>query len=356
MTGRPLSLLDNIRISSGPETLRSYFSELIHTNRSTLPELLSDGHLRFGTLYLLKSEIKSNGIQDELPEVYKRALELSETLSGTKTADMAPVRRRNAQFGRRAGLRQPGRPHTDGKVQPINALLSDPSARQALGWIVRTGWDGDMPEGPYEQLMERCTALLLVCLKDRSVLPAVAETIFERHRQGKLIHNLVWAFFEARDRESLYLLAQKLCSPDRRDAALARKLLGFIPGTDDDSADDHSMYFNVLGWLSVNMPYIHYTGESMQMSPKPVPYAISYEAKYLCRQVSADSGKPDVPPGKSEAERLEHFRRLDESQKRLLADASCALFIQDRQRWESWIRLPIGRQLESAIQMTGGSA
>lgn len=355
MTGRPLSLLDNIRISSGPEILRSYFSELLHTNRNNLAELLSDRHLRFSTLYMLKSDIKGSGLRDSLPAVYKQALELSEALSEAETADTAPSRRRSSTFGRYAGTRLSGRNRAGKKAKPVDEMLADPSSAQALGWIVRTGWDGDMPEEHYERLMERCTALLLVLLKDRSVLPDVADVIFERHRQGKLVHNLVWAFFEAHDRESLYLIAQRLCSPDRRDAALARKLLCFIPGTDDVSADGHSQYFSVLEWLAVNMPYIHFTGESMQMCPKPVFCAVSHEGRYLCTQVSADSGKPEIPSGGPEAERLERFRRLDGSQKRLLADVSCALFMQDKRRWESWIRLPLGEQLESALSMLGGS-
>jgi len=349
MTGSPVSLLDNIRISDGPEILRNYFSELLHTSRNRLPELLSDRRLHFGTLYLLKSEIKSSGLQDTLPDMYRKALELSEELSGTGPGDTRPAGRRpgtRPSYGHRAGY----------KGRNIGVMLSDAVTVRSLGWIVRTGWDSDMPEGPYECLMERCTSLLLAHMRYKSFLPLIADKIFERNRQGRLIHNLVWAFFEARDRESLYFLAHRLCSPDMRDAMLARKLLGFIPGTDDYSADSHVLYINALGWLSVNMPFMYYTGESLQMSPKPVFYAVSYEAKYLCRKVPADSGRPAVPPDKHEAGRLECFRRLDETQRQLLADVSYALFMQDKRRWESWIRLPVRDQLESAVHMTGGSA
>ena len=50
MTGAPLSLLDNIRVSNGPEGLRSFFSELLHTDRIGLVELLNDRHLCFSTV------------------------------------------------------------------------------------------------------------------------------------------------------------------------------------------------------------------------------------------------------------------------------------------------------------------
>lgn len=123
MTGRPLSLLDNIRISSGPEILRSYFSELLHTNRNNLAELLSDRHLRFSTLYMLKSDIKGSGLRDSLPAVYKQALELSEALSEAETADTAPSRRRSSTFGRYAGTRLSGRNRAGKKRSPSTRCL-----------------------------------------------------------------------------------------------------------------------------------------------------------------------------------------------------------------------------------------
>lgn len=280
MTGVPVSLLDNIRISNGPEGLRSYFSELFHADRGMLPELLNDRHLRFGTLYLLKSDIKSAGLDKVLTPIYKRALELSEELSGVKPVNTAQAGRRIAPVRKRMGRRLQDEYRAGGKAQNISEILSDAVTISALEWIVGTGWDSDMPEGSYELLMERCTALLLVRMRDKSALPAAADAIFSRHRQGRLIHNLVWAFFEAHDRESLYLVAQRLVSPDSRDAALARKLLCFIPGTDDDRADGPTLYRHAVGWLSENLPYIRYTGESMQMCPKPLYYTVSQEGPH----------------------------------------------------------------------------
>lgn len=355
MRGMPVSLLDNIRISNGPEGLRRFFSELLHTDRNRLLELLSDRRLHFGTLYLLKPDIISGGLREALPDIYKRALVMSDELCGAKTDGTAPAGRRITPVRRRAGIKQPGRYHAAGKAQAAGTMFSDPVTAPALGWIAETGWDSDMPEDSYELLMERCTALLLARLRHKPALPAIVETIFSRHRQGRLIHNLVWAFFEARDRESLYLVAQKLGSPDRRDIALARKLLRFIPGTDDDAMSGPALYYSALKWLSENMPYIYYTGESMQMCPKPVYYNVSYEGKYLCRQVSADSGKLPGPLNDYETEQLDRFRSLDGMQRQLLADVSFALYRQDKYRWESWIRLPVSDQLASEAFLTGGS-
>jgi hypothetical protein len=355
MRGTPVSLLDNIRISNGPEGLRRFFSEMLHTDRNRLLELLSDRRLHFGTLYLLKPDIISGGLREALPGIYKKALELSDELCGVKTDGTLQAGRRITPVRRRTGTGPSGRSREGGKTQAADMIFSDTVAAPALGWIAETGWDNDMPEDSYELLMERCTALLLARLRHKPVLPAIADTIFSRHRQGRLIHNLVWAFFEARDRESLYLVAQKLGSPDRRDIALARKLLRFIPGTDDDAMSGPALYYGALKWLSENMPFIYYTGESMQMCPKPLYYAISYEAKYLGRQVSADSCELPGPLRDHENEQLTRFRSLDETQKQLLADVSCALYRQDKHRWESWIRLPVSDQLASAAIFTEGS-
>lgn len=349
MTGAPLSLLDNIRVSNGPEGLRSFFSELLHTDRIGLVELLNDRHLCFSTLYLLKSDIKSRSLQDMLSIKYKRALELADMLSKPGPAVVSSV-------SRRSGRRSLGEYQKNGKTTVVEAMRSDAVTVSSLSWIAETGWDINMPEGPYELLMERCTALLLAYQRERSILPAIADTIFERHRHGRLIHNLVWAFFEAHHRESLYMIAQRLDSPDMRDVILARKLLGFIPGMDDDREDGPALYHRALNWLTVNMPYICRTGESMQMCPKPLFYTVSYEAKYLCRQVSEDSGKQPAPLNELEAERLECFSNLDEPRRRLLADASCSLYMRDMNQWLSWFSLPIDDQLAFASLMTGGSA
>ncbi len=338
MTGIPVSLLDNIRISNGPDELRNYFSDLLHTERSRLLDLLNDRHLRFYTLYLLKSSIYASHLQENLIPMYKWALAISDKMSEMDTVKVPGGRQANRTAKVRKILRS--------DTEVISA---------ALKWIVESGWDPDIPEGRYELLMERCTALLLTDFKDRSALPVIADVIFDRHRRGMLIHNLVWAFCEARDPGSLYLLAQRLSSANGADIRLAKKLLGFIPGIDiSDVSARSASYYKAIRWLSENRPYIYFTGETMQMTGSPIICEVSLEAKYLNRPVSADSGKLLTPLSDHEAKLLSDFRRLTLTQRQQMADFSSMLNSRDMYQWASWIRLPVSDQLAAASHMTGG--
>jgi len=352
MNSIPLSLLDNIRISNGPDSLKNYFGELYHTNRSRLVELLNDPHLHFYTLFLLKSGIYAHGLQENLGPIYKRALQIADMLSETIDDQ---VQRRNAAE-RRTKIRKDLRAEAE-------------SVPSALKWIVETGWDTDMPEDKYELLLERCTAMLIREFRDRSVLPQIADIIFSRNRSGLLIHNLVWLFFEAKDPGSLYLLAQRLGSASAADVSLAKKLLRFIPEIRSDKSDSSTgeaaatdtpvsgpaLYYRAVRWLSENMPYLYFTGESMQMCTKPLFCQVSLEAKYLGRPVSPDTGRIQAPLRDSEAGLLEDFRRLTKAQQQQMADFSRMLGSRDIYQWNSWIGLPFSRQLEAVSLMTGGS-
>ncbi len=343
------SLLDNIRISNGPDSLRSYFYELYHTNREKLLELLNDHNLQFSSLYILKQDIRQNSLLEKLPSLYVAALEIAEELSdniGTlRTSNITGKLPRwqgvSPQAMTAAGIEK--RMRLD-----IQAILP------SLEWIVGTGWGNELNTSVYELLMERCTALLLKSFRAGALLPAVAGQIFERNRHGKLIHNLVWAFFEARDPDSLYLLVQRLGSTDIRDITLAKKLLCFIPGLENTTGT--AAYYKAMRWLSENRPFLYYTGESMQMCSRPVHYSVSLEARYLCRPVSADSGKPLSALQDNEMRLLADFRDLPETVQQLLADFSCMLYKRNIYQWDSWIRLPVVRQAEAVSDMTGGSA
>lgn len=361
MTGIPVSLLDNIRISNGPDSLRNYFNDLYHTRRSKLPKLLNDRHLHFYTLFLLKPDIYAFNLQEKLIPVYKWALHVSDRLSETIGNQIHG----GNTAARRAEIRKDLR--TEPEIIP-----------SALKWIVETGWDADVPEGSYELLLERCTAMLLLEFRDKSVLPLIADIIFARNRAGLLIHNLVWLFFEAHDTDSLCLLAQRLASASSADVSLARKLLRFIPGTGTDkngsgtdtntasgadrnsvtdtmTASGSALYFKAIRWLSENRPYLYFTGESMQMCTNPLFCQVSLEAKYLGRHVSPETGRMQIPPRDDEAALLEEFRRLTPAQQRQMAEFSRMMSSRNIYQWNSWIRLPFFRQLEAASRTTGGS-
>jgi hypothetical protein len=215
--------------------------------------------------------------------------------------------------------------------------------------MFRTGSD-DEPDSGYELLMDRIACLLIKSCNNRSILPELAGLIFSRNRRGALIHELVWAFFEACCTESLAFVAYRLNSPDIRDVRLAEKLLGFIPGAKGMA------YHKAMFWLSENHPFLYYTGESLHLDSRPQHYRISLPAKYLCTPVSPGTGEPAVPFREAGQELLSRFSELAEPLQQQLADFSWQLYRQDNYRWRSWLGLPLEDQTVWLPYRTGGSA
>lgn len=361
MTGMQTALLDNIRISNGPDSLRTYFHELLHTDREKLLQLLRDGNLRFCSLYILRQDIASASLLEELPPLYRKALEITKELSEHSAGSSVPKASgrvlSRAFFRTPAGIRRGSARRSSGlRLAQIESRMRSETRQvsPALEWIVKTGWEDDLGRAAYELLLERCSGILLKSFRNSSLLAAVAEKIFDRNRQGKLIHNLVWAFFEACNPDSLYLIAQRLISADSKDTALARKLLCFIPGLEE--AAGTLAYLRAMQWISENRPFLCYTGETMQMCSRPVCYAVSLEAKYLCRPVSPDSGRPLYPLEDWEMNQLVGFSKLTGTEQQHLASFSCMLHQRDIYRWDPWIRQPVDKQAETVSEITGGSA
>ena len=70
------------------------------------------------------------------------------------------------------------------------------------------------------------TALLLIKThNDKAILPTLVDIIFFRNREGLFTHDLIWAFFQARDINSLMLIANYLHSDNIIDVKLACKLI-----------------------------------------------------------------------------------------------------------------------------------
>ncbi len=315
-----LSLLDNIRISNGSQSLINYFREIKRCDRQKAIDLINAPGLEFGTLYVLKSEISGKDVRGTLAPSYTAALELADRLAGKPSQRLEKEMR-----------------ESEGNTAPL------------LEWMFRTGSEEE-PDSGYELLMERIACLLVKCFNNRSILPELANLIFSRNRRGALIHELTWAFFEACRIESLALIAYRLNSSDMRDVRLARKLLGFIPDMDGISYD------KAVFWLSENHPFLYYTGESLHLDSRPQHYRISLPAKYLCTPVSPSTGEPAAPFGEADRELLSRFGELDELIQRQLADFSWQLYRSDNYRWKSWIGLAFEDQAVWLSHMTGGLA
>ncbi len=327
-----MSLLDNIRFSNGPDYLCNYFSDLLQTNRSKATEIINDQDIHFSTLYLLKPLLKQRSSILELNPLYRKAFEIEEALSGklsSEASQKAEMKMRSARDN----------------IVP------------ALKWIISTAEPEDGMSSRYEQLIERCAAVLVRSLGNTAMLPELADMIFARNRRGALIHELVWVFFEARSPESLVLLIQRLNSSDSRDVKLAKNLLCFIPGISSNTLrTGPTLLQSALYWLQENKPFLYYTGESLHLCNKPMQYNVSQPAKYLCRPVSADSGKPLMRLNDTEEKSLAVYEKLTNKQQCQLADFSWQLYRRNVYQWRTWLGLPIDEQAALAARWMGGFA
>lgn len=318
--------LDKMRMNGGAEPLKAYFRHLALQDTEKAIELINAENLRFPSLFVLRAEIKRLDLFSRLNIRNRHALEIVNGILAREDS---------------------GSGH----------FLSEyrQTACPVLAWMLETGYMDDGLNHPYDEVLEAAAILLAKKYKFRKALPILIEMIFSRHRRSSHIHDLVWAFFEACDPRSLFLVANRLCSPQRKDIELARKLLKFIPCIGlNPAADNVKQYVCAIQWLNENYPFLDYTGESFQQTHNPKPYALSMEAKYLCKTVSGSAEKAFRSLTGGESLLLEKFSGLTDDLKALLSDYSFLLYRQDMYLWDSWIHSPVSRQIEIAKAMTGG--
>ena len=165
---------------------------------------------------------------------------------------------------------------------------------------------------------------------------------------------MLWAFFEAREPNSLILIANHLLSPHANEVALSRNLLKFVPGIDMNThTNPHKQYVDFLNWIKENSLFLYYTGEGFQQTFDPIPYVVVFEAKYLCKGVSVSTGKILEVLTDKEYAQLNMFNRLDHDKKKLLANFSYYLHQKDINFWNSWILYPISEQIRTAEPWRG---
>jgi hypothetical protein len=218
----------------------------------------------------------------------------------------------------------------------------------AIKWILETGYMDDGLNDDFDEVLDRAAVTLIKVYRDRAALPIIAELIFRRNKKNFFIHDLVWAFFEARDIQSLFILAEYLHSDDIKDNELCCKLMRFIPEINmrDSSGEDRYVSFNQ--WIEENNSFLHYTGESFQQSGRPMAYEIVMEAKYLCKIVSVDTGKPLNPYNEYEYKLTDEFNKLADETKILLSNFSFKLHNRNMARWRKWLKLSISEQVRIA--------
>ena len=318
--------LDLVRQEKGIDTLKSHFQQLLKSNRKKAIELINDQNLNFCTLYILHTAIVRSGNARFLNNHNFNALRMAYSISEKRTKDIDLC------------IKNQNKP-----------------ASEILKYIVCTGYTEDGLDNRYDEILELAAALLIRYYNDDTVLPVVSDMIFKRYKKGALIHNLVWAFFEARNPDSLLLLAHHLYSQDRKDYELACRLLGFIPYVESNRYTNNAkMYYEVSQWIQENSMFLYHTEECLHLTANPIPYVLSAEAKYLCKPVSPNDGKPFRDFSDDEEMLLNQFKALDAGTRMQLAGFSYMLYRRNMHQWNEWIHFPIHDQLRTMKMAMGG--
>ncbi len=320
--------LDKVRLREGNDNLKAYFNKLAKDDTNEALNLINDNNLNFASLFVLKSELKEPKLLDNLNLRNKVALEfINEILEGERKTWVS----KNI---------------SSGYAQIVYSVLK---------WVFETGFFDDGLSNDYDEILDMTAILLSKLYKEQKILPAVVDMIFNRNRNDFLIHDLVWAFFESRDPNSLIMIANKLLSKEEKDVKLASKLLSFIPGIEKTSnLTNQRKYIAFLNWIEENSLFLHFTGQSLQQTSRPILYVIVLEAKYLCKFVSVDTGKPLSSLSQREKSLLDEFKKLDLDTRILLSNFSLKMHQEDISRWDRWMKYPISEQIKIAKSMTGG--
>lgn len=320
--------LDRIRIDNGIDNLKVHFQELAENNKKEAVNLINSANLHFPTLFELRKKINDLDLFDDLNLRNKTAIEITDEILEKK------------------------------KKISINEYVSSDLAQIAysvLKWMFDTGFYDDGIDNEYDEVLDIVAILLIRIYRDQSILPTVVDMIFERNRRGLFTHDLVWAFFESRDPNSLMMIANRLLSADDNDIDLASKLLSFIPGIDkNNDINKEKKYTSFMNWIQENNSFLHFTGQSLQQVNRPITYVIALEAKYLNKYASVDTGKTLKELTADENRLLKEFNKLDSDTKLLLANFSSMLYHKNKHWWNEWIHYPIVEQIRIAKSMMEG--
>lgn len=315
-----LNFLDGVRNSKGPDDLKDFFNQLSRQNPDKADIFINDKKLQFPTLFILKDEIRRTDLFRNLNQRNKIALLIIKKILSDKNQNT---------------------PQENLSFRHIHLIHS------VLRWILSSGASSDGMNDEYARVLDITSAILTQIYRDSTLLPIMADIIFERHKKGLLIHDLIWAFFQSANPESLMIIGQKLLSDHKKDVELASKLLNFIPELEESTgrAKKYTIFSN---WMKENSAFLKYTGESFHQTFKPRPYRVVLEGKYLCRNICCDTGKAICCPTPEEYSLLDEFRKLDENVKILLSNFSLKIHSRNIYLWGMWIRSPLEDQIKTA--------
>ncbi|MEY7999281.1 hypothetical protein AB8U03_03540 [Clostridium sp. Mt-5] len=314
------SFLDNIRTDRGTADLKDFFSQLSKKNLKEAVDFINCKNLQFSTLFILKDEIERYNLFDSLTPKNRTALLIVREILTDKKNNLSQD---YLSFD---------------YVQVIHSTLK---------WILESGFGDDGMNDEYDRILDITSILLTKMYRDKTLLPIMADMIFERYKNGFLIHDLVWAFFQAADPHSLIIIGERLLSSNAKDVELSCRLLNFIPEIDKGISKEKK-YAIFLNWMKENSAYLKYTGESFQQTANPKPYRIVLEGKYLCRNICCNTGKALCHLSEKEYKLLNEFNSLDHSTKVLLSNFSLRVHHKNIYLWNMWHRYSLDDQIKIA--------
>ncbi|MGI6175803.1 MAG: hypothetical protein ACOYJC_06555 [Christensenellales bacterium] len=312
------SYLDRIRINEGVDKCRAALNEVFQRDARRAAALLNDSQLTFTCLYILRGQIEGLHIQRYLSSRNVLALRIASQISASEASEADYLSSRQD------------------------------SVHSVLKWILKTGSAQEIPEDDYEEILDVAVSVLINTYRDRDILPLVANLIFQRNRNGRYIHDLVWALFQVHDPLVLKLIAQHVRSSEPKDARLAAELLNIdetnVPADEDDKEGRYAGY---LHWLEENEPYLYFTEESFQYANKPAFSAVDLERKYLQQGVPSYDSQP-ISPSEEANETLAAFKQLSVNEQKALSEYSQKIHDKSAPAWKEWLHAPVSEQIKIA--------
>lgn len=313
------SYLDHIRIHEGADKCRTALNETFREDTRRALALLNDHRLMFPCLYILREQIDELRIQRYLSPRHMIALRIANQISGSEASG-------------------------------VDYLFSwQDSVYSVLKWIMETGSAEEIAEDDYEQILDVTASVLINTYRDRDILPLVADLIFKRNRNGRFIHDLVWALFQVHDPQVLKLIAERVRSSDPKDAKLAAELLNIDEtGVPANEGDKEGRYAGYLHWLEENEPYLYFTEESFQYASKPAFCAVDLERKYLQKGAPSYSKQPISSSDEGASENLAAFKQLSVEEQKVLSAYSQKIHDKNTPAWSEWLHAPVSEQIKAA--------
>ncbi|MDP4180827.1 MAG: hypothetical protein Q8942_07020 [Bacillota bacterium] len=305
--------LDQIRLNKGIEKMKGAYNDLLSHNEEEALDMLNSENLQFPTLFVLHGEIKKQRLLDKLNSRNKLALNIINTVFSD-----------NIRFD------------------------SDEENHKTAKWMLETGYESDGLNPHYDELLDKVAVALIKIYNDHDSLRIIEKLIYNRYNRGSYIYDLVWAFFESRNPESIKMVVKRLLSKDSKDLELSQKLLGFVPCPNRENEHDIIFQYKYTSrWISENLPYLCYTGDHFQQTPCPIPFELSLENKYLQNTTQLESPKNQRSYTEDELSILDDFRKLEPDKQELLSNHSHFLHKISKKRWKKWINKSIADQIEN---------